>query len=282
MHQHSERGVLGSVHARSVPIFVLPRMSDCVNRARYFAAHGRRGESLHVGRVPALRRVSGAMLVVLLAGGTLTWVAAARTAIESETQRARTQLRLLGADTESAIGEPRRRAAMERARDTGGTALSAKVVLVQDSRRGLHTAGFLLALPVYSSPTLPETVAERRATLRGFVYSPFRAEDFFRTTLADSGNKAFVEVFDGDSPSTDTLLYRTGSNVPPDPMSETRHLPLAGHEWTVRVSVPATALSMTNSPIPWIVLDGVSNDRPRSCTRSARTSCAPCTPTPRY
>ena len=297
-------------------------------------------ESLHVGRVPALRRVSGAMLtlVVVLAGGTLTWIAA-RTAIESEKQRARTQLHLLAADTESAIddrllayeallragvglidafwpiksddwqrftaqmrlatvypglqgvgfaargdqreqfpivflepldesnrlalgfdpmSEPRRRAAMERARDTGAAALSAKVVLVQDSRRGLHTAGFLLFLPVYSSPDLPATVEERRATLRGFVYGPFRAQDFFRAALADSGNAAFVEVFDGDAPSTDTLLYRTGDGGMPEAMTETRHLPLAAHEWTVRVSVPATALSMTNSPIPWIVLGGVS------------------------
>ena len=61
---------------------------------------------MHVGRVPALRRVPGAILtlVVLFAGGTLTWVAA-RTAVESEKQRARTQLHLLAADIESAIGD---------------------------------------------------------------------------------------------------------------------------------------------------------------------------------
>jgi PAS domain S-box-containing protein len=299
---------------------------------------GAGGESLRIGRVPALRRLSGAILtfVVLLAGGTLTWVAA-RTGIDTEKQRARAQLQLLAADSESAIGdrllayeallragvglldafwpirsddwqrftaqmrlakvypglqgvgfaaregeqlavvfiepldernrlvlgfdpmsEPRRRAALERARDSGSPTLSAKIVLVQDLRRGLRTAGFLLFLPVYSSPTLPASVAERRATLRGFVYSAFRAEDFFRTALAGSASNAFVEVFDGAAPSTDTLLYRTGSPVPPDSMTETRRLPLAGHEWTVRVSAPGTALSMTNSPIPWIVLGGVS------------------------
>lgn len=277
-------------------------------------------------------------LVVLFAGGTLTWVAA-RTAIESEKQRARIQLHLLAADTDSAIGdrlltyeallragaglldafwpiesddwqrftaqmrlatvypglqgigfaarddqherfpvvflepldasnrlalgfdpssEPRRRVAMERARDSGTAALSGKVVLVQDLRRGLRAAGFLLFLPVYSTPVLPATVAERRATLRGFVYGPFRAEDFFRTALADAGNAALVEVFDGNAPSTETLLYRTGSGESPDAMTETRQLSLAGHQWTVRVAMPATALSMTNSSIPWIVLGGVS------------------------
>jgi PAS domain S-box-containing protein len=156
------------------------------------------------------------------------------------------------------MSEPRRRAAMERARDSGAPALSAKVILVQDLRRGLRTAGFLLFLPVYSSPTLPATVAERREKLRGFVYSPFRAEDFFRATLAGSASKASVEVFDGGSPGTDALLYRTGSDAPSDSITDARRLPLAGHEWTLRVSAPSVVLSMASSPIPWIVLGGVS------------------------
>jgi len=156
------------------------------------------------------------------------------------------------------MSEPRRRAAMERARDAGTAALSAKVVLIQDLRRGVRTAGFVLFLPVYSSPTLPATVAERRAKLRGFVYSAFRADDFFRTALAGSASSAFVEVFDGNSPSTDTLLHRTGSSEPSDSMTETRRLPLAGHQWTLRVSVPGTALSMASSAIPWILLGGAS------------------------
>ncbi len=156
------------------------------------------------------------------------------------------------------MSEPRRRAAMERARDSGAPALSAKVVLVQDLRRGLRTAGFLLFLPVYSSPALPATVAERREKLRGFVYSPFRAEDFFRATLAGSASKASVEVFDGGSPGADALLYRTGSDAPSDSITDARRLPLAGHEWTLRVSAPSVVLSMASSPIPWIVLGGVS------------------------
>jgi PAS domain S-box-containing protein len=157
------------------------------------------------------------------------------------------------------MSEPRRRAAMERARDSAAPALSAKVVLVQDLRRGLRTAGFLLFLPVYSSPSPPATVPQRRESLRGFVYSPFRAEDFFRTALAGSAGNAFVEVFDGDAPSADTLLYRSGTAVPAGSMTDTRRLPLAGHPWTLRVSMAATPLSLASSPIPWIVLGGVSN-----------------------
>jgi PAS domain S-box-containing protein len=65
-------------------------------------------------------------------------------------------------------------------------------------------------------------------------------------------------VFDGDSPSADTLLYRTGSGEPSDSMTETRRLPLAGHQWTLRVSATGTALSMASSPLPWILLGGAS------------------------
>jgi PAS domain S-box-containing protein len=156
------------------------------------------------------------------------------------------------------MSEPRRRAAMERARDSGTPALSAKIVLVQDLRRGLHTAGFVLFMPVYSSPTLPATIPERRESLRGFVYSPFRAEDFFRTALADPAGNAFVEVFDGDAPGADTLLYRGGTAVSADSMADTQHLPLAGHRWTLRVSIATASASMASSSIPWIVLGGVS------------------------
>jgi PAS domain S-box-containing protein len=154
--------------------------------------------------------------------------------------------------------EPRRRAAIERARDSGAAALSAKVVLVQDLRRGMHAAGFLLFVPLYSSPTPPATVSERRESLRGFVYSPFRAEDFFRTALARPASNAFVEVFDGDTPSADTLLYRGGTVVPAGSMAATRRLTLAGHGWTLRVSRAAISASMASSSIPWIVLGGVS------------------------
>ena len=90
------------------------------------------------------------------------------------------------------------------------------------------------------------------------MYGAFRAEDFFRTTLAASASSAFVEVFDGDSPSTDTLLYRTGSSVPPDSMTDTAASSAGGPRWTLRVSAPATTLSLASSPVPWIVLGGVS------------------------
>jgi PAS domain S-box-containing protein len=156
------------------------------------------------------------------------------------------------------MSEPRRRAAMERARDTGAVALSPKVVLVQDLRRGANAAGFLLYVPAYAPRTLPETVEERRQALRGFVYSPFRAEDFFSSSLEPVGEEVVVEVFDGGIPRTDTLLYRSRPGEVHAPLTDTRQLQLAGHEWTLRVSSTRTFASNSRDPIVWIVLGGAS------------------------
>ena len=78
-------------------------------------------------------------------------------------------LRAFGYDM---FSEPTRRAAMERARDTGKAAVSGVVTLVQETEDDIQR-GFLMYLPVYRSGMATDTIAERRAALQGFVYSPF-------------------------------------------------------------------------------------------------------------
>jgi PAS domain S-box-containing protein len=134
------------------------------------------------------------------------------------------------------MSEPRRRRAMERARDTGSAALSSKVVLVQDSRLGQQAAGFLLYLPVYSTTNTPAVLAERRGSLRGFVYSPFRAQDFFGSALLSAPTDSVLEVFDGDGLEPASLLYRN-SAAELRAHTDTRRISVAGHEWTLRVSL---------------------------------------------
>src|SRR5687768_1703645 len=72
--------------------------------------------------------------------------------------------------------DPVRRAAMERARDTGLGEGSGKVALVQELDPKPQ-AGFLVFVPVYSGGRVPETLEERRAALEGFAYAPFSADD---------------------------------------------------------------------------------------------------------
>ncbi|TFZ01200.1 CHASE domain-containing protein [Ramlibacter rhizophilus] len=81
----------------------------------------------------------------------------------------------LGFDMHS---EPVRAAAMDRARDLGEAAMSGVVLLKQEILPDL-SPGFLIYEPVYAGRDVPESVSQRRARLRGFVYAPFRGTDFF-------------------------------------------------------------------------------------------------------
>ena len=102
--------------------------------------------------------------------------------------------RLLGYDLYS---EPVRRAAMEEAEREGRPTASGKLVL-QDAGPG-DAPGFVIFMPVFR-----ETGLDRR--LRGFVYSPFDAEEFLVSALelADAGERG-VRLYDGEA-TPDRLL----------------------------------------------------------------------------
>ncbi|MEI8312896.1 MAG: CHASE domain-containing protein [Verrucomicrobiota bacterium] len=88
-------------------------------------------------------------------------------------------LRAFGYDM---LTEPVRRAAMERARDQDAAVLSGKVTLVQETDQDIQ-AGTVMFVPVYRIDKPQETVAERRAALLGWVYSPYRMTDLMTGIL---------------------------------------------------------------------------------------------------
>ncbi|CAA7626382.1 CHASE domain-containing protein [Magnetospirillum sp. SS-4] len=144
-------------------------------------------------------------------------------------------LRAFGYDI---FSEPVRRAAMERARDSGEAALSGKVTLVQETDSDIQP-GFLLYLPVYR-PGMPiDTVEQRRAAIRGFVYSPFRVRDLMAGILGAGMGKLDFEIHDGEAPSQDSLIFDSdqdqlcqfGKHAPE--LSETSVVRNGGHAWTL-------------------------------------------------
>ena len=118
-------------------------------------------------------------------------------------------LRAFGFDM---FSEPVRRAAMERARDTGQAALSGKVVLVQEGvghgKPGSQQAGALMYLPVYRDGELAGTVEQRRRAIVGWVYAPFRMDDLMRGLGGAHSTDLEVEIHDGDPAGAASLLYR--------------------------------------------------------------------------
>ena len=158
---------------------------------------------------------------------------------------------------------PVRRAAMERARDTGAPAASSRVTLLQeiDSQK---QAGFLIYVPVYRNGSTPHTVAERRAALRGFVYSPFRTDDLLQGIFGTE-KQPYVDfqVYDGKNLSPKNLLHRSQYSTAPGASKQPRFtatttIDVAGRPWSISfASRPEFEGVAERSLVPYIASGGL-------------------------
>ncbi len=113
--------------------------------------------------------------------------------------------RALGFD---AYSEPARRDAFERARDTGESVVSDRVMLMQfDGQR--PCPGILLVAPVYMGKDSPSTQAERRRAIYGYVYVALRLADFIESALTGLPTDIGMEMRDEQGSVPNALLYRS-------------------------------------------------------------------------
>lgn len=158
--------------------------------------------------------------------------------------------------------EAKRREAMARARDGGTSAMSGKVRLVQEIE-GRVQAGFLIYMPVYEGGDIPETVAERRAALKGFVYAPFRADDLFDGIFGEEERPRLAfRIYDGTIVSDETLLHdsRTGGIVPDVTAHHSEQLTIetSGRQWTIVLrATPFFTAESRRSFVPFTALFGL-------------------------
>jgi diguanylate cyclase (GGDEF)-like protein len=158
-----------------------------------------------------------------------------------------------------------RRAAMDKARETGEAAITGRVVLTGDGTRGaqLQQPGFLMFVPVFHELARELPRRDRRNAVSGYVFSPFRVQDLMRGIL-DEGVLLVLDmrIYDepGDNVQAELLDTRTAWRVTPEgspPLFERIvHFPMPARAWTIQfVSRPEfdTALRAER---PWIVLAG--------------------------
>ena len=162
-------------------------------------------------------------------------------------------LRALGYDM---LAEPTRRMAMERARDSGDIAYSARVALpeVDPSQQ----AGILVFQPVYAAGVTPQGVDERRQQLQGWVYARFRMGELMRAVLnGELGDDLRLEVFDGSS-DTGALLYDSGAAAADHRTLRPTSVGLAldGRWWTLRFT-PLAGFGAAEPSRPWVELSAV-------------------------
>jgi signal transduction histidine kinase/CheY-like chemotaxis protein len=128
------------------------------------------------------------------------------------------------------FSEPRRRRALQQARDTGEVTATAPLRLAQEpgSQRG-----FLVFQPLYDGT--PATEAERRAQLRGFAVAVFRIGDLVSTALRQTGDKGLAATIKDMADSA--IIYQQPAPYR-EPYWETV-LDVAGRHWMLHFTPKA-------------------------------------------
>lgn len=157
--------------------------------------------------------------------------------------------------------EPVRRQAMETARDTGSPTASGRVVLVQEDNTEKKQAGFLIYAPVYRNFANPSTQSERRAALVGFVYSPYRLDDFLNSLSREPIPDVAFFVYDGSQLNSDTLLYTsdiTETRSAASRFKTNRTLEVANRNWTIAYETkPSFEVRSSTHFVPYTLTAGI-------------------------
>ncbi|HVK56292.1 MAG TPA: CHASE domain-containing protein [Burkholderiales bacterium] len=155
--------------------------------------------------------------------------------------------------------DPSLRNAIDRAKDSGEPALTAKFQSQQTSK-GERQSEFLMYLPVYRGGLVPPTVETRRAAILGYVYLSIRASDFIGSVLARNPLGADLTVHTGDTPTDESILFQTNnvrppsSEAAPSKFSKVETINFHGFPWTF-AHTARESFSMDMSPDhSWIVL----------------------------
>jgi PAS domain S-box-containing protein len=148
--------------------------------------------------------------------------------------------------------EPVRRAALDRARDTGEVALTGRMALVQDGQDEAPPS-CLLYLAVYRTGLPTNTMAERRAALRGFVSSPFRVSALMASVLSPQESSLGISIRETAAASGDELLYDRPASGPAW-LRRTGKLDLYGRQWTVAFTRPQDSLLTPGRREPLVLL----------------------------
>ena len=156
--------------------------------------------------------------------------------------------------------EPVRRAALEEARDADQAKITGKLRLVQEIGQQKES-GFLMVLPIYRMGSPHKSLAERRDNIIGWVTAPFRMKDFMHGVLGEWGNEVDLEVFDGNNPTQETLMYDYDSKflslAKVSALNSSKQIDFFGHSWTINLrSLPILEAKLAREKFPMVLQIG--------------------------
>ena len=130
--------------------------------------------------------------------------------------------------------DPKRRLAVDGARDSGAVGSSSGVTLMRDS--GSTVTSILMRLAVYEGGGVPESIDERRRRYRGLVGSTVRVDELIEATiskdfLAQTRIRVLLGNGVGSDAATAEMLYDSR------PSSVAAHEPYSGYAVSHRIKV---------------------------------------------
>jgi len=150
--------------------------------------------------------------------------------------------------------EKTRHEAMDKSRDIGLPVMSGKVTLVQETKQKTQN-GFLIYLPIYKQNIPHISEDEKQKNIIGWVYSPFRIDDFIDGISDLKHEDVDFKIYDGLDNTSTTLLYsneKTGSldSIGAD-FSVIKHINVAHHDWTIYFTPSASINNRFDFTLPY-------------------------------
>lgn len=173
--------------------------------------------------------------------------------------------------------DPLRRAAMDRATDSGVMAMSGQVLLAsapgEPARRG-----YVLYYPIFEKGARTDTPESRRSSVTGWAFSPLNVKDLVASLYGESAPGIDIRIYDGVDVSEQTLIYdaASGSRAKPAParLTLTEYIGIGGHTWTLvgqaqpgvdllgssdqsrLIAVTGIILSLVLAILTWVLVTG--------------------------
>lgn len=152
--------------------------------------------------------------------------------------------------------EPVRHAAMLAALESGRTRLSGMVYLLQD--HGRRIPGLLLYHPVYAGDLPPQTVAARRAAMKGWVYLPFRVHTMVQAATAGARGSERLRIVDV-SDAAPQVLYEDPGIDTDNAFALSLPLEVDGRRWRLDFySGPAASAVPGLASLNWLLAAGIA------------------------
>jgi signal transduction histidine kinase/CheY-like chemotaxis protein/integral membrane sensor domain MASE1 len=143
--------------------------------------------------------------------------------------------------------EPRRKAAAERARDTGIATLTKKIGF-----RGGRDNGLMLFVPVYLDGASLTTVSQRRTFFIGWAAIAFAPDAVFKSALASVQDVISLSAYD-DAATPENLMFRSEVASKADRLrfERTTKVELSGSTWYLGWNRTPQFPSLSKTPSAW-------------------------------